>query len=353
MIRFLKYILFLTLFASAHACGGSLADKYREADGQMEKLDLVSRQVMSSLYQINFRMNRVSKKRDRLSTEQVSATRRAEQLASAIVQLENQIASQRSHLSKRLRAMYMIGNEGVVRTIFSASNGVELDQSLRYLKIISEHDLRLIKDYKRNVAELSRKKRRLNVRVRHLLRVRRALAFQENELARNQNSKSDLLKKLSVARRAALEQLAAIRVRAGDSELMNLINLSFFDHKGQMAWPVKTKPAVTYGFIKSPRYGYTLEHKGYDFHLNAPQKIRSIFSGEVSFAGDLPGYDRVVILDHGDHYYSVYAHLRHVIVAPGQNVTRGQTLASADQDLYFEIRHFSDAINPKPWLNSK
>ncbi|HXE43516.1 MAG TPA: M23 family metallopeptidase, partial [Candidatus Baltobacteraceae bacterium] len=82
-------------------------------------------------------------------------------------------------------------------------------------------------------------------------------------------------------------------------------------------------------------------------------KIHSIFSGEVAFAGRLPGYDHVVIINHGDHYYSLYAHLDRVTVASGQSVAQGQALASADQDLYFEIRHFSDAIDPKPWLNKK
>ena len=339
------------LISTSLAWGDKLVDKYRQADGQMQQLDVVSRRVMSSLYQINFGMNRVSKKRNRLGTELISVTNRAERLARSIADLENQIKSQKSHLSRRLRAMYMIGNEGVARSVFSSSSALELDQSLKYLKIISEHDIKLIESYRRNVAKLSREKRRLNDRVRHLLRVRRDLKAKENELAKSQGVKSNLLKQLSVARRAALERLAAIRVRAGDPELMNLINLSFYDHKGVMAWPVNAKITTDFGFVKSSRYHYVLEHRGYDFHLNAPQKIISIFPGRVAFVGELPGYDHVVILDHGDHYYSVYAHLDRPTVSRGQSVLEGQPLAMASQDLYFEIRHFSDAIDPKPWLN--
>ncbi len=339
------------LISTSLVWGDVLVEKYRQADGQMQKLDVVSRQVMSSLYQINFRMNRVSKKRNRLSTELVSVTNKAERMARSIADLENQIESQKTHLSKRLRAMYMIGNEGVVRSIFSASNALELDQSLKYLKIISEHDIKLIKAYQRSVAKLSRKKRLLNERVRHLLMIRRDLKAKESELAKSQDAKSKMLKQLSVARRAALESLAAIRVQAGDPGLMNLINLSFYDHKGLMAWPVNAKVTTDFGFVKSPHYHYVLEHRGYDFHLNAPRKITSIFSGRIAFVGELPGYEHVVIVDHGDHYYSVYAYLDRATVKRGQDVLEGQPLAMASQDLYFEIRHFSDAIDPKPWLN--
>ncbi len=344
-------LLFFAVGPLAHA--STLAQKFIDTDKKMQKLDLGSEKVMGELYKIDYTMNRTSKMRDRFSRELASVQNQAAGLALSIVRLERRIKKQKHQLSIRLRAMYMISNEGVVRAIFSSTSALELDQDLKYLKLISEHDLKLIANFHRNMAELSRKRVQLDNLAAHLLRVRHRLKIEVNQLAQSQNEKSSILKKLSRAEASALKKFAELRARAGNPQLANLINLNFFEHKGELPWPVNAPVSEGYGYIKPRHYNFVLEHKGYDFYLKSPTKVRSIFSGRVAFLGRLPGYERVVILNHGDHFYSVYAKLNKTMVKAGQKVTKGQVLALADHDLYFEIRHFSDAINPKPWLNKR
>ena len=71
----------------------------------------------------------------------------------------------------------------------------------------------------------------------------------------------------------------------------------------------------------------------------------------------LPNFGRTVILDHGDSYYSVYAFVSQLKVHEGDQVREGDVLAVSGSysplfgpGLYFEIRHFTDAIDPKPWI---
>jgi septal ring factor EnvC (AmiA/AmiB activator) len=69
------------------------------------------------------------------------------------------------------------------------------------------------------------------------------------------------------------------------------------------------------------------------------------------------GLGEFLILDHGDNYYSVYGNLKDIQVNLGDTIKTGQVMAKADQKylnkdsgLYFEIRHYSNVLNPEQWI---
>jgi len=83
--------------------------------------------------------------------------------------------------------------------------------------------------------------------------------------------------------------------------------------------------------------------------------VRAVFGGKVAFADRYGAYGRIVILDHGDHYYSVSGNLSGVDVRLGDEITAGERIGSIGDDgngpmLYFEIRHGSETLVPGPWL---
>lgn len=86
---------------------------------------------------------------------------------------------------------------------------------------------------------------------------------------------------------------------------------------------------------------------------------RSVAPGRVAFADDYDNYGLTVILDHGDHYYSVYAGLGSVDVRTGDNVPQNFRIGTirpegsaqhASPALYFEIRRGAETVDPSPWL---
>ena len=86
-------------------------------------------------------------------------------------------------------------------------------------------------------------------------------------------------------------------------------------------------------------------------------KVRSVYSGNAIFAGEIPGYGNSVIVDHGDHYYSVYSHLHSIDIEQGLQIEANQVIGKSGSSgseygdgLYFEIRHFSEPADPKNWL---
>lgn len=83
--------------------------------------------------------------------------------------------------------------------------------------------------------------------------------------------------------------------------------------------------------------------------------VRAIYAGKVAFADRYGAYGRIIILDHGEHYYSVSGNLGSIEVKIGDDVTAGErvgTVGDSDQGpmLYFEIRHGSLTVQPGPWL---
>jgi septal ring factor EnvC (AmiA/AmiB activator) len=97
--------------------------------------------------------------------------------------------------------------------------------------------------------------------------------------------------------------------------------------------------------------------KGIDFAAPAGASVRAVAPGEVRFAGWFRGYGKMVIVDHGEGYFTVSAHLDEIQVAVGDEVqadralgTVGDTGSLAGPLLYFEIRHGSEPLDPSRWL---
>lgn len=96
-------------------------------------------------------------------------------------------------------------------------------------------------------------------------------------------------------------------------------------------------------------------HPGIDIaNRNAPG-IAASDGGVVLIAGwpDNMGYGNRVVIDHGNGYQSLYAHLSNIYVSPGENVSRGQLIGqmgstgrSTGTHLHLEIHYKGIALNP-------
>lgn len=83
--------------------------------------------------------------------------------------------------------------------------------------------------------------------------------------------------------------------------------------------------------------------------------VRAVFGGRVAFADRYGPYGRLVILDHGDHYFTVSGNLAGMDVKVGDEVSAGQRIGTVGDEgegpmLYFEVRHGSETLAPGPWL---
>ena len=330
----------------------NVTKKYFQEKEKVSLVDQKSRIIMSTLYEINGRMKNMSKKRDTLNNKMIGTEGDVKSLAKDIADLENKIKIQRKRLSKRLKAIYMLGDEGVVRVVFSSASAQDLDQSIKYLRLISDHDFALIKSYEANLKLLNKQRDLLKKDVKKLIGIKEKLRRQEEALSRDQDSKSSLLSELNSERKASILKMANIRESFHNEKMDELFNISFYENRGKMKWPAKGILKHEFGLVENETFHYRLSHKGLLYKLAPQENIFSIFHGMVAFIGQVDGYGNTIIIDHGDHYYSVYSNLEKVLVSDGQRVGSAEPLARVKNQLYFEIRHFSDAIDPKYWLQA-
>lgn len=126
-----------------------------------------------------------------------------------------------------------------------------------------------------------------------------------------------------------------------------------------IAWPLLG--VITLEFAQSS--GYQVFHTGMDIAntsgIGAP--ITPIMEGTVIYAGEIFwGYGKHIIIDHGDHITSLYAHLDRIYVIEGQEVkigevigTQGSTGWSTGPHLHLETRVSGIPVNPWVFLNTK
>ncbi|HAF60848.1 MAG TPA: hypothetical protein DCK95_00800 [Anaerolineaceae bacterium] len=97
-------------------------------------------------------------------------------------------------------------------------------------------------------------------------------------------------------------------------------------------------------------------HQALDMMCYQGDAIFASDSGVVVYAGAISGgYGNMVMIDHGNGYQTLYAHLNSINVSCGQSVYQGQVIAacgstgnSTGPHLHFEIRLNGGMINP--WL---
>ena len=133
----------------------------------------------------------------------------------------------------------------------------------------------------------------------------------------------------------------------------------FVKGRGALEWPVRGPLVGRFGPEKHPRFGTTVVNNGIDIQSAAGTPVRSVAKGRVDFTNDdYSSFGQVVIVNHGDGYYTLYAHLAEIAVKIGEEVASGQTIGRVGDSgtslkgtvLHFEVRKGAGALNPEDWL---
>ena len=105
--------------------------------------------------------------------------------------------------------------------------------------------------------------------------------------------------------------------------------------------------------------GYSFYHKAFDIANKAGGQILATDAGVVTVAGllDNTGYGNRVMIDHGNGFVTLYAHMSVIQVKAGQRVKRGDVLGqmgntgrSTGTHLHFEIRQGGVLLDPGNFL---
>lgn len=128
---------------------------------------------------------------------------------------------------------------------------------------------------------------------------------------------------------------------------------------GSFIWPLETKYPVT------SCYGYARKrlHTGIDIAAPRGTPIKAADGGTVELARDYDpgGFGKAVVINHGNGFWTLYAHLHTVSVRQGQKVDQGQVIGTVNNTgssfgdhLHFNIQKASGegqaTVNPLEYL---
>ena len=113
------------------------------------------------------------------------------------------------------------------------------------------------------------------------------------------------------------------------------------------------KTASGYGMRIDPIYKTSKFHEGMDFSASTGTPIYATGNGTVTKAGWQSGYGRVVVINHGYGYETLYAHMNKIDVRKGQKVVRGEVIGevgntgkSTGPHLHYEVHVKGRVVNP-------
>ena len=139
-------------------------------------------------------------------------------------------------------------------------------------------------------------------------------------------------------------KLDEVNTQSAESLMSNTVGLS---------WPVR-KGRITQHYDSAKRK----PHLGVDISAPRGSEILSAHDGQVIYVCNrFKGYGKMLIIEYGDRWATLYSHLSKISVREGQVVKRGQAVGLIGRTgnatgihLHFEIRYFRQPIDPLRFL---
>jgi septal ring factor EnvC (AmiA/AmiB activator) len=326
------------------------------------------------------------------------SSQRIAKLSRDIGTTDGRLQRSRTLLRQRLRAMYKQGRLGYVGVLLSADDFSSAGRRLKYLSALAAQDQRLIRAYNASLTELSQKRVEFEQYKREVADATAKANSTRNQMVEEQRKYRVLLAK---AREEKAGHLAAVKeLEASAKDLQALIARLQSDEerqrranrsapkregsrgesagaekeasldiredgrferlRGRLPWPASGTLASTFGRQEHPRFRTVTFNRGIEIAAPQGRDIVAVADGTVIYADWFKGYGRLVILDHGSGYFTLYAHASDILVKAGDAVSSGQVIAKVGDSgslegpqLYFELRHKGKPQDPLAWLQSR
>ena len=294
----------------------------------------------------------------RLLASRQSAAEAEEALARAV--LESRV----EHLRPRLLSLYRLTHRSPLEVLLPAEDVATLAWRARAMSSLVRSDLAALEEMRSVVAfqrsrleQLDAWKKQMGSRLVELRSEAEEAAAQQTELAEAQQ----LLQAKARAAGTVLAELARSRaqLQAVASVLEEPEPTGFSALRGKLPLPAPGHVEVAFGRLVHPRFNTVTVQKGLDIRAVPGAPVKALAPGTVAWIGWLNGYGNLVILDQGDGYHTLYAHLAEVFrpvgahVFPGDVVgTVGETGSLKGAYLYFEVRRRGLAVDPMPWVGA-
>jgi septal ring factor EnvC (AmiA/AmiB activator) len=325
--------------------------------------------LKSQLIRSEQRLQKLEKEREILAAD-------SEELAQSMKGLTRKLERQRAATARRLRARYRFGQTGALSVLWSAESMADLSRRARYLDAVFVADRSRLADYNSLLTDWRAAEDRLRARQESLKALEGVAREQRGQLNEEKLAQTDLLRRVreeKSAHESMLSELSAAAARlsgviaglsrdsgvkegdsAGPAETAGFAAL-----RGRLCYPAPGPVLTGFGRQIHPKFNTVIMQNGIEIGAAGGAAVRAVAPGVARFADWFRGYGNLVIIDHGQGYYTVYAHLAEIRAQAGASVAKGSVIGTvgdtgslAGPSLYFEIRYHEKPLDPALWLSN-
>ena len=298
----------------------------------------------------------------------------------SLVRSQQALRIQKDKLSRRLRNLYKYGGERPLEFVLSTQSFAQLLARWDFLVMVAEQDRMLVEDVMATRATVEQNQTRLEHRMTEVAQTTQKTNRETSKLASLRAQKASSVKAIQ-SQREGFEAAAAELERTARS-LRNLLaelerrrraesdkarsegrtvqpyTGDFARGEGRLEWPVRGNLVGHFGTEVHPKWGTVTMNNGIDIATPVGTPVHVVAQGRVDYVSeDFGTYGQMVVVNHGDGYYTLYGHLSTISVTTGTSMSAGQLIGySGDTGslkgpvLHFEVRKGAQSLDPQRWL---
>lgn len=348
-----------------------LRDRIEESRDRVERHEADERATFDRVDELEQRLAAISGRVRAARTDARRARAALDEIERETKTLAARLEATRTSMRKRAIALYKAGEVGPLRVLFASDSLRQLLQRMAALEGMLEYDAALVLRFETDyVAYDAARSDAERATARHESAVA-TLGREEGSLRTERGAKQRLLGRIRNDRKAERQMLVELEkaARALEATLAELgeggrkhaewvDGSGFGTARGQLPLPVKAPITAQFGRVVDAEFLTQTVRNGVEFGAKEGAAVVATARGEVRFAGWFRGYGRMVILEHGDQYFTISGHLSEIDVAVGDRVKGGETIGRAGDTgsltgakLYFELRKGSEALDPAGWFS--
>jgi len=327
--------------------------------------------IIYSLDRIDLSLNKAVKRVSANKSELATLDKKITTTTNEYKKLIKEIETTEDYAAKRLVALYKINRLGQLNLLATADSMYELFQRKATLERVLEYDEEVREALIKDKARLKKVLNRLNDQQIKKISLEADINKQIKIMSQKREKRSKLLTEIRSKKSyelAAIESLKMTSI-ALDKKIKSLslelnrhdqkINSSFLAFKGLLIMPVRGKIINFFGPYQNTKFNVTNFRSGIDIKAKRGESVLAVCAGKVLYSSWFKGYGNMIIIDHGNSYYTLYAHVEETFKAKGDAVETGEVIATVGDtgsmigpNLHFEIRHHGKPVNPLKWLKT-
>jgi septal ring factor EnvC (AmiA/AmiB activator) len=265
---------------------------------------------------------------------------------------------------KRLVAFYKSGRTVYIALLMSSDSLMELEKTIRYMSSIMDQDRDVLDRVEENRSQVERElagleenkaalevlKKARDARVSLLERYIESRVYVLMKARREKEFYEKAVKELKQAAQALNQTMVRLETEEkGVTQLKGLAHV-----KGQLSLPLKGEIIADLHRSGSNPF---MHKKGVYITGSAGEEVRSVFPGRVDYSGWFKGYGQLMVINHGAHYFTLFAHLQERTKEKGEMISKEEPVGIAGDPgwnlgpgVYFEIRKGGRHLDPEKWL---